>query len=135
MNKQQLTQSTGEIDAFTTTGLSPGKCDCMHWGAEWDYSRTDTMRKTCPDCGASGTIPRCQGTTQKGEQCKLRALDAEHCRTHDPATPKITKPAPAICSARRKNGTPCTAYATSSGKCLFHDEVLVAARKRRKAAR
>lgn len=60
---------------------------CMHWEATYETDG-EVVRRTCPECGASGTQPRCAGivtgkSPRNGERCRRRAdADGQRCIYH-----------------------------------------------------
>ena len=57
---------------------------CMHWRYVHEFT-ADRVVRTCTQCGASGSRPRCSGTTQAGRRCrKWVDDDGGTCRYHTP---------------------------------------------------
>lgn len=59
---------------------------CLHWIVRLEYSdEPATVARICMLCSASGSLPRCTGTTQGGERCKIGVMPPdEQCRYHHP---------------------------------------------------
>lgn len=100
-----------------------GKIEAGRYGF-WDYS----LRYQAPERKAKSPTKQCQGTTQKGLQCKRRTTNTNgYCWQHQnqPSTPKVrskSKSTEAVqCSARTQKGSRCRRRTkNSNGRCWQH---------------
>lgn len=65
--------------------------------------------------------PRCVAITQKGTQCKNKAIEgSRYCHVHQSNNPGVQR-----CKAMTKSGSQCSRAAKKSGYCSQHYKSLI----------